>query len=324
MSVRVLSLVLRHSQAKLGARLVLIALADAAHDDGVAWLDQDAIAAKANLSTSQTRRALRDLELMGEVETRKAQRGRRRINVYRVMLATEQPDYERLPFSMAEPFTTAQYERSSTADDRANPLVTTAQIRSNPASGEEEAYRETRAAMDLNRKGNRKKRSPKDGERAAVTAESTVQKERKPRKRDVVFDAMAEATNSDPQLEGSRIGVAVAKLRKHDDYLAAVDRMSKEAADELLAAQIPIRARAYRRRWPDISLTPTALVSNWKRVVEEQPAFRLEDVLGDDPFGLEAKYGRDVMDDALGPADQADEPQERHLKALPSGDDEPG
>lgn len=69
MSVEALSWVLHHSQAKLGARLVLIALANHAHEDGSnAFPSVKTIAARARLSERATQEALRRLEKSGEIE----------------------------------------------------------------------------------------------------------------------------------------------------------------------------------------------------------------------------------------------------------------
>lgn len=68
MSIHVISDVLRHSQAKLGTRLVLIVLADHAKRDGTgAWPSVATIADEANLSERAVQRALRELEAAGEV-----------------------------------------------------------------------------------------------------------------------------------------------------------------------------------------------------------------------------------------------------------------
>lgn len=121
MSVRVLTKVFAHSEATLAARLVLLVLADAAHDDGITWVGQELIAAKALVSEQTVRRVLRDLETDGSIQMRKAQRGRRRINVYRLVLpGLLDPDYDRLPFTLEHPFTTAHPERSPEIDDRAS------------------------------------------------------------------------------------------------------------------------------------------------------------------------------------------------------------
>jgi hypothetical protein len=121
MSVHVMALVFRASEATLASRLVLLALADAAHDDGVTWIGQELLAEKSKIAEPSVRRCIRDLEAIREVETRKAQRGRKRINVYRVTLpGVLDPDYDRLPFAVSPFTTTAQYLRPSETDDRAS------------------------------------------------------------------------------------------------------------------------------------------------------------------------------------------------------------
>jgi hypothetical protein len=117
MSIRVLSKVMRDSDETFGRRLVLFALADAAHDDGICWPLQDEIAHKARLSKKHAAELLVDLARDGAIEIRKAQRGRRRVNVYRLVLdGLAEPDYDRLPFTLTEPFTTPEIPDSSTVD----------------------------------------------------------------------------------------------------------------------------------------------------------------------------------------------------------------
>lgn len=68
MSIAVVAWVLEHSETRLGDRLVLIALADYAHDDGTeAFPSVDTIARKARLSERQVQRALRTLERNGDI-----------------------------------------------------------------------------------------------------------------------------------------------------------------------------------------------------------------------------------------------------------------
>lgn len=111
MSVRVLSNVFRHSESELAARLVLLALADSAHDDGITWIDQPRIAEKARLSHSHVRAVVKQLEAAGEVLVMKARRGRSTINVYRVLCADEEPDLKRLPAEIAALFSPAEIQR---------------------------------------------------------------------------------------------------------------------------------------------------------------------------------------------------------------------
>jgi len=117
-SVHVLSAVWRHSGSTLGARLVLLALADMASSDGIAWPSQQEIAKMARLSVPSVKRGIATLKEEGEIEIRQAQRGRRRINVYRVMLGQLAiPDYERLPFELDEPFTTEYQSDTQSEND---------------------------------------------------------------------------------------------------------------------------------------------------------------------------------------------------------------
>jgi len=112
-----MSQVLKHSQSTRTDRNVLVALADAAHVDGVTWLPiappanrpgSDAcIAARANCSKREVIRALKRLQALGELEVCKAQRRQCRINVYRITVgqtAQTEVDYERLPFTIDRPF----------------------------------------------------------------------------------------------------------------------------------------------------------------------------------------------------------------------------
>lgn len=68
MTVQTLSWVLEHSEARLGARLVLIALANHAHiDGGSAYPSQETIAREARLTARQVRRCLIELEAAGSI-----------------------------------------------------------------------------------------------------------------------------------------------------------------------------------------------------------------------------------------------------------------
>lgn len=58
----------QHTRTRLGARLVLLALADYAHDDGTqAFPSVEALAQKAGISGRQVQRALREIEALGEI-----------------------------------------------------------------------------------------------------------------------------------------------------------------------------------------------------------------------------------------------------------------
>jgi hypothetical protein len=69
MSIHVINWVLRHSEATLGCRLVLIAMADTAHDDGSKTFQSvETIAEKARMSRRAVQAALRKLEEEGHIE----------------------------------------------------------------------------------------------------------------------------------------------------------------------------------------------------------------------------------------------------------------
>lgn len=85
MSVVVSAWVLRHSEERLGNRLVLLVLADHANSDGTnVWASVETIARHARMSGRQTRSCLRTLEASGAVErTGVSSHG---TNVYRVVM----------------------------------------------------------------------------------------------------------------------------------------------------------------------------------------------------------------------------------------------
>jgi hypothetical protein len=69
MSIHVITRVMKHSEARLGARLVLLVLADHANADGTgAWPSVTTIAAHARLSERAVRYELRQLERDGEIK----------------------------------------------------------------------------------------------------------------------------------------------------------------------------------------------------------------------------------------------------------------
>jgi Helix-turn-helix domain len=86
MSVAMLSRVWKHSKARLGDRLVLLALADFADDAGEAWPSVETLAKKSRLSERETRYALRRLERSGELKTL-PNKGPRGCNVYQITAA---------------------------------------------------------------------------------------------------------------------------------------------------------------------------------------------------------------------------------------------
>lgn len=68
MSFEAIAAVLHHSQASVGAKLVLTIVANFDRDEG-AWCSQNTIAKMANISVRQVRRYLKELDDLGELQT---------------------------------------------------------------------------------------------------------------------------------------------------------------------------------------------------------------------------------------------------------------
>lgn len=85
MSVKVSSWVWEHSKTTMGHRLVALALADAANDDGRCWPGIESIAAKARVSRATVKRATAEMVAAGELVV--ADRGMR-TNVYQFTLGS--------------------------------------------------------------------------------------------------------------------------------------------------------------------------------------------------------------------------------------------
>jgi DNA-binding Lrp family transcriptional regulator len=227
----------------MATRLVAIVLADRASHDGVAWIDQQAIVDRARVSESTARRAIRELEDRGELETRKVQRGRRRINVYRLRLPgiVDRPvEYERLPFDVDPPFsTTGQSDRSSAVDDRSSTTATTGHPRARVEETSLETYRS----------------SSNDDSRADPDVGM------KPRKRDPAWDALA-ALFGEPttKTEKTHRGKIVREVRA-----ALVDELGEPLIWETdLTALLRKRVAALRSHWRnEADVTQDALVKHW-------------------------------------------------------------
>jgi hypothetical protein len=83
MSIHVMSMVFKHSQATLGSRLVLLAIADNANDHGLCWPSVNLLAEKSLMSERNVQYALQKLIELGEFEIT---RRYRETNVYRIKL----------------------------------------------------------------------------------------------------------------------------------------------------------------------------------------------------------------------------------------------
>jgi hypothetical protein len=296
MSLKILSRVFDTSAAEVGDRLTIIALADSAHDDGITWVSQEEIARKTLLSVRHVRRCLDALEKLGEIETRKAQRGRRRINVYRVTAALEDPDYDRLPFVLTEPFTTGHHVPSSVSDDRTfetgRPDISDTDDRTSETltTGHlVHAYKEEPEVLTV--RGPVSEPAPRgasdpppvklvDGENLPLNAlAETCHIDKQNRQR------MREAGVALNGAKGKPDGIRDYFWIEYQRVLDAgglTDAPSSEAFDEALIEAIKRKATRYRRALPGAVLTPHALRKWWLDLKPEQGGV----LTGDDLRGI--------------------------------------
>ena len=188
-----MSWVLRHSEAQLGDRLVLMVLADHARADGTgAYPKVETMAREARLSERQARRCLRNLETTGAiVATGKTRTG---TIIYSVIM-DEGGD------NMSAPGGTSTTARG---------------VRITPEPSLE----------------------PKPSVKPSGA-----------RPRDPIWEGLVTVLGTEPgtKAERGRWNGVVKELREAG------------ATEDDIAA----RAREYRRRWPDVALTPNALCANW-------------------------------------------------------------
>lgn len=86
-----------------------------------------------------------------------------------------------------------------------------------------------------------------------------------PRERDLAWEALVEVTSANEAMERGRLNTALKAIR--------VAWQSEGGAPEDLHEEIPRRAVAYRKMWPKMALTPTALATHWKRVMAQRETY---------------------------------------------------
>ena len=82
-----------------------------------------------------------------------------------------------------------------------------------------------------------------------------------PKARDPDFEALEQATHANREIERGRLNTALKAIK--------VAWQKEGGRPEDLAEEIPRRAEAYHRLWPEMALTPTALAVHWSRVTAE-------------------------------------------------------
>lgn len=234
MSVRLIDLVLR-TPLGTSQKMVLLVVADAASEEGVAWPRQSTISERASMTERSVRRILDDLRGLGLLSWR--QRGLRRSNVYEI-------DVDRLReyAELGDSWTAEEPDRTETTGP-ASP----------DRSGESAPDRTSASAPDRT-SASGPIRTVSGSERGPVTPA-------RERARDLIFETLCRVSGIDwtapmTKTERGRINRAAKELRE----IGATP-------DEILRV-----AAAYRLRWPSIDLTPQAVVGNWNLVRAPLPS----------------------------------------------------
>ncbi len=84
--------------------------------------------------------------------------------------------------------------------------------------------------------------------------------------RDLSWEALVRETAANPHMERGQLNTALKAIR------AAA--FSEGLLEDGLPEEIRLRAQAYRERWPQLTLTPTALAKHWFRVIAEVPSVK--------------------------------------------------
>jgi hypothetical protein len=82
-----------------------------------------------------------------------------------------------------------------------------------------------------------------------------------PRARDFGFEALVEVTGANVAVERGAINSALKAIK---------EALGGEVDGELLGEVITDMAGRYRKLWPDMTLTPTALAKHWNRILAEE------------------------------------------------------
>jgi hypothetical protein len=89
MSIKLMSWVFEHSESVSGERLVLLAIADSANDEGVCWPSYETIAKKANVSRRYVMDVIKKLEEVGIIKvSHRYKDGLNTSNVYQMVIPT--------------------------------------------------------------------------------------------------------------------------------------------------------------------------------------------------------------------------------------------
>jgi hypothetical protein len=229
MSVKVMGLVWERSRASGSDLLVLLAIADNAHDDGAgAWPSIDTLAFKTRLSRRNVQYVLKHLEALGELSVERG-RGRKHVNSYAINVQALHlyPDREVQP---------------SVAD------VQPGAEKVQPSVG--------KGAIAIAPKPSRTIIEPSDEPSVSTTRAHAYTRET----HDAIFDAILRFCGwQAPIANGALVGRAKAELLR----IAERTDVSADALPALIDS-----ATRTAERWEPQMRTPTALVKRWDTLTQ--------------------------------------------------------
>lgn len=290
MSVDVYREVWRHSRSEHGARLTLLALADnASKNEAIAYPGQPLLMEMTRLKERGLRDSLRWLEEEVEIETRQAMKRRTRINVYRVLLgefAAVVIDPSNLPFRLLQPFSSP------------NQIATR---RAAKSAGREEGPTDPTTGRNG---GDDRQNPPLSKEGPGLDPET-----REPKNSSLVAADAAEGEGRVVEIGvalSAALGVQLRTLTRSER--GAWERAVHELADVgATRDDVTARCAAYRVRWPEIALTPMALVRHWSllgaAVEIASPTRKVEEWIDQTAVLFDPETAHELLDDRPGLAD---------------------
>ena len=268
MSVQATTWVYEHSPYTGVFFSVHLAIADIVNDlyDNRFWLSEEALATKARCSTRTVERAKAQLVKDGYLEVTDGRHGPGKTNEYRFMMPHPQDKWNATDDNMSG-------VKEITDDNMSGEHPTNAT--EHPTNATSSLYvnsRELKLTQEITQfnaeRGKREKsknlfeaanEEPSENSRDADTSRETASGEAaKPRKRDLFFDAMAEACGHDlTQLTKS----SAAMIAKATSEIRPICK----TPDEIWA-----KAAIYKKLHPDWVLTPSALAKYWSELTQER------------------------------------------------------
>lgn len=209
------------------SKLVLLALADKANEDGECWPGMGKVAEMAGISARQVSTHLGRLEDAGLLTRSRSRRDDGTMSCYRYHLNVQE---KRTASGSAPPVEADRHRQPTTSGSGAS------------------------SPPEVQRRNHRK---PASAQEPPVNPQGTLAPDKpapKRRTRDPIFDAVVSECGIDPsELTKSARGAVNTAVKQLRDIGAT-------------AEEIHARARRHREQWPDATLTPTSLAKHYAQL----------------------------------------------------------